>query len=467
MTANNEVNNAEVNLKVTKPKSKVEAKGGWARRIARSCGGCSLLLVIGLVTLAGMIYFKSQTPDLVIPTPIMPTDNGYDDFVHAGRLAQAMRHQSPYSMPGLPAQTMTLRNFKACAKDAIPIEAALQQGLNKKFLCPPVRSAKTIQFTDFALIRETARALAGKARYEALSGHPGQAADTLLDGYAMAVTLPRGGTIITLLMGIACEAIACRPLETVLPSLNEQELAHVALRLDKIAAGRVPLADILTEEGNVSAAMFLEMMHNPKNRGLGGLEGLGQIFGGGLNGSVTMEERMMALSYLFKDKNVIALQHQAFYKALAAESRLPYNTVSAVKTGNDPMLAMAAQTMTSIRGKYIGLETVGILLRTVTALERYRRAHGIYPADLNALVPAYLKSVPVDICTGKANLPLHYSLQGIGKASERSYLLYNVGIDMRDDGGSPQKNVADGTHGDIVAHHLWWKTPAASASAKK
>ena len=121
----------------------------------------------------------------------------------------------------------------------------------------------------------------------------------------------------------------------------------------------------------------------------------------------------------------------------------------------------------NLRSKYVGLETVALLLRTETALERYHRAHGFYPPTLSALVPAYLKTVPVDVCTEKANLPIHYSLKDNGKASGQSYLLYSGGPDMRDDGGTPQKNIADGTPGDLVAHQLWRKMPISFAPVKK
>ena len=85
-----------------------------------------------------------------------------------------------------------------------------------------------------------ARAILGKARYEEISGHPAQAMETRLDGYEMGVTLPRGGSLITGLVGIAIEAISIKDIESLLSRLNAQELAHVAARLEHIAGKRVP-----------------------------------------------------------------------------------------------------------------------------------------------------------------------------------------------------------------------------------
>jgi hypothetical protein len=62
------------------------------------------------------------------------------------------------------------------------------------------------------------------------------------------------------------------------------------------------------------------------------------------------------------------------------------------------------------------------------ALERYRLAHGSYPTTLSALEPEYIASLPNDFMTGE---PYHYRVQPDG-----SYLLYSVGWNQKDDGGT-------------------------------
>ncbi|MBI4560258.1 MAG: hypothetical protein HY706_21935 [Candidatus Hydrogenedentes bacterium] len=61
------------------------------------------------------------------------------------------------------------------------------------------------------------------------------------------------------------------------------------------------------------------------------------------------------------------------------------------------------------------------------ALNRYRRAQGRWPADLQALVPTYLTELPEDPCSGN---PMIYKLDG------HSYLLYSIGANETDDGGN-------------------------------
>ncbi len=65
--------------------------------------------------------------------------------------------------------------------------------------------------------------------------------------------------------------------------------------------------------------------------------------------------------------------------------------------------------------------------RIACALERYLRSRGHYPNSLEELSPAYMKKIPNDVMGGE-------SLRYI--AGERSFLLYSVGWDLKDDGGS-------------------------------
>ena len=66
--------------------------------------------------------------------------------------------------------------------------------------------------------------------------------------------------------------------------------------------------------------------------------------------------------------------------------------------------------------------------QTAIAIERFRRAHNReLPSDLNGLVPTYLASVPGDPFDGQ---PLRF------KRLTHGYVVYSIGSDLRDDGGS-------------------------------
>jgi hypothetical protein len=66
-------------------------------------------------------------------------------------------------------------------------------------------------------------------------------------------------------------------------------------------------------------------------------------------------------------------------------------------------------------------------------LEAYREKHGLYPGDLNALVPRYIKSIPQDIFIEQ---PYKYETNG------KDFRLFSVGSNFKYDGAVPgQDNV--------------------------
>jgi hypothetical protein len=76
---------------------------------------------------------------------------------------------------------------------------------------------------------------------------------------------------------------------------------------------------------------------------------------------------------------------------------------------------------------------------TGIALELYRQEHGVYPENLNALVPKFLPEVPVDRITGG---PIHYRIVA-GRP-----LLYSVGADRKDDEGRYELNPQQAAYWD-------------------
>ena len=77
--------------------------------------------------------------------------------------------------------------------------------------------------------------------------------------------------------------------------------------------------------------------------------------------------------------------------------------------------------------------------RTILALRAYQLAHGRLPADLNALVPEFLDSVPVDDFDGQ---PLRYSPE--------LKIVYSVGENLKDDGGDDSRGGRSNSQLDLV-----------------
>jgi hypothetical protein len=80
--------------------------------------------------------------------------------------------------------------------------------------------------------------------------------------------------------------------------------------------------------------------------------------------------------------------------------------------------------------------------KVACALERHRLQNSQFPPTLEALCPAFISKLPHDLITGK---PFLYRLQEDG-----GFLLYSVGWDGLDDGGSPASSSARGAKGDWV-----------------
>jgi hypothetical protein len=84
-------------------------------------------------------------------------------------------------------------------------------------------------------------------------------------------------------------------------------------------------------------------------------------------------------------------------------------------------------------------------------LKRYKLKHGEWPKALDALVTEFLSSVPRDCMSGK---PLGYHL-----ATDRTFVLYSVGEDGKDDNGDPNPRDAAGVPGMWNGRDVVWPQP--------
>jgi hypothetical protein len=85
--------------------------------------------------------------------------------------------------------------------------------------------------------------------------------------------------------------------------------------------------------------------------------------------------------------------------------------------------------LNAVMNSEVRIRTLSQLLQAELAVRAYRLEKGRLPQRLESLVPDYLPQLPRDHYSGG---PLVYRLNGEG------YLLYSVGSDRTDDGGSPE-----------------------------
>lgn len=106
------------------------------------------------------------------------------------------------------------------------------------------------------------------------------------------------------------------------------------------------------------------------------------------------------------------------------------NEASANKNFYDELRYRDPESLFAISGlvnRAMRAETERSMTICAIALKRYSLRHGESPASLDALVPEFLSSVPIDYMNGK---PMKYRLNADG-----SFTLYSVGEDGKDDSG--------------------------------
>jgi hypothetical protein len=118
-------------------------------------------------------------------------------------------------------------------------------------------------------------------------------------------------------------------------------------------------------------------------------------------------------------------------------------------------LAESPFSLLGLVSKAMRVETERSLVLCAIALKRYSLKYHKPPASLEALVPEFLPTVPVDYMDGK---PVRYRLK-----AEGNFLLYSVGADGEDDGGDTRLSA-----GKTNARVYWdrrdfvWPMPTAS-----
>jgi hypothetical protein len=91
------------------------------------------------------------------------------------------------------------------------------------------------------------------------------------------------------------------------------------------------------------------------------------------------------------------------------------------------------------------------------ALERYRVAEGQFPDSLERLSPRFLPKLPHDIITGA---PLIYR-----RVADGRFILYSVGWNEKDDGGTVVVTHAKLTNPDFTQGDWVWEYPAPAVSS--
>ena len=396
----------------------------WALRAALLCG---VLLLVALP----LLLRHNSPPSIVIPPPQpLPNPNAFDFYVQAGTMivpapVAAYEKDAPLSLLQSTMQTNA------------PALRVLRKGFAFPYRQPAARGLAAGFPNYFGRFRETTRQLVMESRVLAARGDWSGAMQSRLDGVRFGSDIPRGGAMLSALVGIAMESLARKQAYLYEPHLTAPQARAAAKRLEQIIAQHPTLAESFTEEK------------------WSGLQSMKDIFSQPGSRSQMGKKPLEKLQWYFLDPQQVANNYIASMDAQIANARLPYGTsAQPVPQPTDPYnrLMRTGSNADRFRFNFARNDTGNALLLANLALRAFREERGDFPQSLDELAPSYLKSVPLDpFGNGKT---LRYR-----RIDKGGYWVYSVGPDGKDDGahpvmrrGSPVAfgNLSSDLRGDIV-----------------
>lgn len=365
------------------------------------------LITLGNAHPAGLLWDDSETNQGIKPLPVRQR------LLHDVEPADRILHkafQYPY-------QEVTIRSEKQYRQ-----KAELEPGLE--------------------IYRELARYLTFKARAHADSGDWAGAMKSYLDTIQLGAKMQTHNRWVNTLVGYAVERMGRGnrrwPTWKVVDHLDAHNAKKGITRLSAIISQHPTPSDVLLEEKYCVQLELIEHFRNPRWRRMMDVAILDPWYvnSGGRLPLVIMSKRGIMTRYAHLMNQAIAGEKRPF--STCERSPMPYQ--------RDRMLG---NTFDKLRWGYASTSTQNNLLLAALALRAYKEEHDTYPKALMNLVPEYLRAIPDDPFALKGSLI--YTTNG------KSYVLYSIGPDGKDDGGKPAYNRNSGepmldrySVGDIV-----------------
>ena len=205
----------------------------------------ALVVIFALAMLTVLFLFVGRTPP---PTPL-PNPNGYDDFLKAAALLTGdVGNFSTLDRDGLRELVTT---------NAEPLRL-LRLGITRHCAVPIDWTARNFMAIvgNLAEMKALALLLAAEGRLAEMDSRPADAAKSYVDAIHFGNEMSRGGFIINRLVGVACEAIGCRPLTKLVPGLTCEQARPRIAELEKIDRARVTWDQIRRNENSYSRSQI-------------------------------------------------------------------------------------------------------------------------------------------------------------------------------------------------------------------
>lgn len=345
----------------------------------------------------------NEVPPLVLPRLVMPVPNAHDTL-QVARMQVVSKLGAAELSPKDPKVVPSLESRKALLAANTTAVATLRQALAQEYR-QPITYDINQNFPEYVEQRELARLLAFASRAYAESGNYPEAARCATDAIALGVKVPRGGALIGMLVGYACEAIGRSALSEVAPKLDAATLKTTLARLDALEPERWPLAETFEVERLWSQKAIRDMA---KQSPAEALRSLGYKVEEG-------ENRWLMWRIFLTSKRQVAETNNRYYARLIASTKKPYQN---------------GKGMPSVQQKQ--LDPINEMLFPVFAGIQFKEASNHTEANfLRARLALLLTGAPDPRFTDPfgQDQPLKYKKDGANT------VFYSVGPDGDDDGG--------------------------------
>lgn len=373
-------------------------------------------------TTAWRNYINADPQVVIPPYPTAPKPNGFDVYVKAAKMiVQTPPYVDYPSDPNSPtdpkvrAQQYSLANKEAWLRRNAAGFALMQTALDLKCLAPSSRA--DAPFPSYASLRELARCKSIERHACEMRGDWNGAVQSQLDTVQMGNDMAHGGNLISGLVAIAIEAIGRNdPWENV-EHLNMAQARAAAKRLEAIYNRRITYAEVLKEDKWVTLSELKPLFSDSDSSWRDASKMLN-------NPSFIDRVKVFCVS-----KRAIANSTIQRLDARIANAQLPNTAPQKPLPPGDPISEMMSPDLSKARAGFARGDAGNALWMTTLALRAYKLEHNVYPTKLQELVPNDLKQVPADPFGGGE--ALRYKRAG------NSYVLWSIGPDGVDNGGTP------------------------------
>jgi len=394
--------------------------------------GASVLVSLGILS-AGVLLQRAAVAGAIPPPLPAPTPNGFNRYVAASLAIVPARppvdaeDDDQILTPAQAAINYAPARRRAWIASNAGVWKLLASAKSVPCRHPSVRSVLTPSRSS-APLRELARCQSIRVKDWKSQGRWNAAMDGGLDTLQMGRDLERGAPLLGSMVSISIESIGGRSLEDVPAHLNAGEAKAAARRLETLIGHAQPFSEVIREEKWSFVTMVDPML------GAGGSGG-----------------NVVATAFAGRSRNN-CLQTMDAFIAQANKPKLSQKPV-AQSSSRYMILDPYGSLFPHLQDSFFPnqrREAMERLLLLRLALRAFRVQNGAYPAQLSALSPTILKTVPVD--PFGAGETLRYRVSG------DSYVAWSIGPDGVDNSGTsipirPGKKrevVAKDSLGDIV-----------------